>query len=88
MTKYSTVQDVLAEYHKKFDDSKVRELLNQLAAEMSERAAFFHNNNLDLDEDSELFEKLDDYWHPLDHLSYYSAEHDEILDKLRDDALK
>lgn len=80
-----TINDILEQYHQKFDDSEVRELLEKLEQMMYERASFFHNKNLNLDEGSELFEKMDDYWRPFDDLGYGSSTHNEILDKLRKD---
>lgn len=40
-------------------------------------ASFF--SNLNIDEESKLFEKVDDYWGDLDNLAYGSSEHNEIL---------
>jgi len=79
------INTVLQQYHSKFDDNEVRELLEKLEQMMYERASFFHNDNLKLNEESELFEKIDDYWRPFDDLGYGSSIHDEILDKVRDD---
>lgn len=82
-SKTNSLNCILQQYHQTFDDSKVRKLLEELEQMMSERALFFHNNNLNLDEDSKLFEDIGDYWCELDDLGYGSNAHDEILDKLR-----
>lgn len=75
---------ILQQYHEEFDDSKVRELLEELEQMMHERASFFTNRS-DVDEDSTLFDEMDNYWHDLDNLGHGSNPHNEILDKLRDD---
>ena len=79
------VNTILQQYHGKFDDNEVRKLLEKLEQMMYERALFFHNDNLNLDENSKLFDDIDDYWRDLDDLGYGSNPHNEILNKLRND---
>jgi hypothetical protein len=76
------INEVLQQYHQKFDDSKVIELLEELEQMMYERATFFKEFP---DDDEQLNDKIEDYWYDLDNLAYGSESHDDILNKLRDD---
>ena len=84
MVEAKTVKDineVLQQYHQKFDDSKVRKLLEDLESEMYSRADFFRDF---ISNNPELEDELDEYWSEFDSLGYGSDEHNEILDKVRD----
>lgn len=78
-----TIDTVLQKYHQKFDDSKIRKLLEELSDAMYARSSFFEK--IDDGESQELADKMDDYWRPLDDLKNSSEMHDEILDKLESD---
>ncbi len=81
------INGILQQYHDKFDDSKVRELLEELEQMMYERADFFrdfhHEENKDVDKKTS--EKVNDYWIDVDNLAYGSEQHNEILGRLKND---
>lgn len=76
------INTILQQYHQKFDDNEVRELLEKLESMMYERASFFSEL---INTYPEFEEQTDDYWRELDDLGYGSEPHNEILDKLRND---
>ncbi len=83
------INGILQQYHDKFDDSKVRELLEELEQMMYERALFFSKiDNYDSEGDvknQKLSDDIDKYWRDLNNLKYGSDEHNEILNSLRSD---
>jgi len=81
------INDILQQYHQKFDDGEVRVILENLEQMMHERAEFFrdfqYGENKDVDKTTS--DQVDEYWGDIDDLAYGSNQHDEILNKLQYD---
>ena len=80
-----TLNDLLIEYHKKFDDSEFNELKEKLMELASPRASFFQDLANDESLGEELQEKMEDYWRAMDELQYANIEEFGIFDDLRKD---